>query len=90
MNKYGITIKGSGITRRWVAVSLLTTIVILISASVAVMLALRQNYYSLVRQALEYRISSTMKLLPSSNMPTPERVSAVRCLVEDFDEKNKL
>lgn len=89
MNYNGLTIRGSGITRRWVFVSLLITIAILVVGSAAVLLSMRQSYYSLARQAIEFRISTTMRLMPSTNLTTAERVSAVRSLVEDFDEKSK-
>ena len=86
---YSFTLKGSGITRRWVVVGLLVTIVILIVGSCAVLLSLRQSYYSLVRQALEFRVTSTMKMMPSRSQVMADRVSTLRSLVEDFDEKDK-
>ena len=83
------SIKGSGITRRWVLVGLLLTIVILLVGSCAVLLSLRQSYYSLAQQALEFRITSTLRLMPSRTQSSAERVAALRSLVEDFDEKDK-
>ncbi len=68
---------------------MLMTIVILVIASVAIIFSLRQSYYSSARQALEYRVRSTMSKVPTTMMMPAERISAIRSLVEDFDEKSK-
>lgn len=78
------------ITHRWITSSLLTIILILIVASVAILLSLRSNYYANARQALEYRVRSAMRQLPSSStMTNQERISKLRGMVEDFSEKDK-
>ena len=82
--------KTYGITRRWVTTSLLSTIMILVVASVAILFSLRSNYYANARQALEYRVRSTMRQIPSSStMTNQERVAKMRSMVEDFSEKDK-
>ncbi|MDO4566221.1 MAG: HAMP domain-containing sensor histidine kinase, partial [Oscillospiraceae bacterium] len=89
MNLYGFKLSGSGITKRWIVVSLLLTIVILVVASAAILLSTRQSYYSLARQAIDFRIRSTISQLPSSSLTAADRAAALRGLVEDFGEKEK-
>ncbi|MEG1384407.1 MAG: HAMP domain-containing sensor histidine kinase [Oscillospiraceae bacterium] len=82
--------KSSLITRRWIVVSIMSTLVILLIASAAIIFSLRQSYYSSARQTIEWRVRSTMKLIPtSSSMTNQEKISTLRSLVEDFNEKDK-
>lgn len=79
-----------GITSRWFIGSLLWMIVILIIAELAVIYILRDNYYNSARQALEYRLRSTVSSLPAQGQSTPnERHKAAVGLIENFEEKDK-
>ncbi|MEG1269190.1 MAG: hypothetical protein RSD35_08065, partial [Oscillospiraceae bacterium] len=62
--------KSSLITRRWIVVSIMSTLVILLIASAAIIFSLRQSYYSSARQTIEWRVRSTMKLIPTSSSMT--------------------
>ena len=83
--------KGRGITQRWIATSLLSTIVILAVAAVTIFFSLRSSYYANARQALDYRLRSTMRSVPtaSSGMSEQEKIAKLRGLVQDFSEKDK-
>ena len=50
---------------------------------------MRQNYYNLAEQALEYRLRSMVDMLPSTSLSKRDRYNAVVRLVEDFSEKDK-
>lgn len=81
--------KGSGITRRWIIVGVLTTVLILIIASAAIIISLRQSYYASAKQAIEWRVRSTLRAISSSGESAQEKVTALRRLVEDFGEKDR-
>lgn len=79
--------KGSGITRRWIYIGVLSVVLILIIASVAIVLSLRSSYYSSAQQAIEWRVRSTLRYIPSGN--SQDRIASLHGLVEDFSEKEK-
>ncbi len=79
----------SGITRRWIAVGVLSTAVILVIATAAIIISLRQSYYASARQAIEWRVSSAMRAISASGSSRQDRVSALHSLVEDFAEKDR-
>ncbi len=81
--------KGSGITRRWIIVGVLSTVIILIIASAAIIVSLRQSYYSAAKQAIEWRVRSAMRSISSSGGNRKERISTLHRLVEDFAEKDR-
>ena len=79
----------SGITRRWIIVGVLSTLVIIIVASAAIIVSLRQSYYSSARQAIEWRVRSTMRIISSAGENMQDRISMLHSLVEDFNEKDR-
>ncbi|MEG0833229.1 MAG: ATP-binding protein [Oscillospiraceae bacterium] len=81
--------KKQGITRRWIIVSLLTTIVILAVSSLAIYFSTRQSYYNSARQAISYRIKTSISEIPTATVTPEEKVSAVLGLVSNFNEKDR-
>ena len=79
----------SGITKRWVLTSLMSTILILIVASVAIILSMRSSYLTAARQALENKARLLVSAIPYSSATGDDKVSQTVGLVENFDEKDK-
>lgn len=77
--------KKRGITRQWIAVSLVTTVLILALASVVIVLSMRRTYYDNARQVLEYRLSYTLLSIQDNNT-SDARAAALRDVVENFSE----
>ncbi|MEA5050248.1 MAG: HAMP domain-containing sensor histidine kinase [Oscillospiraceae bacterium] len=79
-----------GITRRWIVVNLLTTVVILLVASVAILISVRNNYNQTAQQILQYKAKYLMNTLPSATTASSsERADAAVGLAEKFEEKDK-
>ncbi len=79
----------SGITRRWVFVNLITTIVILIVASVVIILSMRSSYELAARQDLINKAKILVNSIPMSATTVEERISQAVGLVENFADKDK-
>lgn len=80
--------KRHGITRRWIAVSLITTVLILAVASVVIVLSMRSTYYDNAQQVLEYRLGYTLLSVPAGG--TAEvRAATLRDMVENFSDTEK-
>lgn len=82
-------VSNSGITRRWVFVSLFTTIVILVVASVAIIVSMRSSYQLAARQDLENKSKILVNSIPMTATTIEERVSQAVGLVENFADKDK-
>ena len=80
---------GSTIAQRWLYVTFFPTLVTVFVACFAMFYVTRQNYYSLAEQAIDFRIRSTVSLLPSSSLSRKDRYNGIVGLVEDFSEKDQ-
>ncbi|MEA4911405.1 MAG: ATP-binding protein [Oscillospiraceae bacterium] len=78
------------ITRRWALVSLLSTVVILLVASITIVISVRNNYNLTAQQILQFKAKSLMNTLPAAtSASSTERADAAVGLVEGFAEKDK-
>ena len=81
--------KNGGVIRRWIVVTLLATVVLLIIACTVIFLSQRANYLSLAQQDLAYRARSLVSMVPTSGTTLEERTNALVGLVEDFSMKDR-
>ena len=78
-----------GITERWVYVTLIPTIVTVVVSCIAVFFVFRRTYYYSAEQSIQFRMSSTVSSIPSSDATYSERYMNMVDVVENFSEKDK-
>lgn len=82
--------KHSGsIAQRWLYVTFIPTLITILISCFAMYYITRQNYYSLAEQAIDFRIRSTVSLLPAASLSRRDRYDGIVELVEDFSEKDQ-
>ena len=80
----------SSITKRWVRGSLLTTMMVLVLATVFLVFFVRNSYYSAADNAILSRINSINgTITASSRMSDSERIQMLYRMSEEFTEKDK-
>ena len=77
------------IAERWIYVTFLPTLLTVLVSCFAMRYITQQNYYSMAEQALDFRIRSTISLLPSQSISKRDRYNGMVSLVEDFSEKDQ-
>ncbi len=76
------------IAERWIYVTFIPTLLTVLVACFAMRFITKQNYYSMAEQAIDFRIRSTISLLPSQSISKRDRYDGIVGLVEDFSEKD--
>ena len=80
----------SSITKRWIRGSLLTTMMVLVLATVFLVFFVRNSYYSAADNAILSRINSINgTITASSRMSDSERIQMLYRMSEEFTEKDK-
>ncbi len=79
------------ITRRWLINSFGVILVILAGLVIVGSFTVREYYYSLVRQALESRMTTLSALMDTyANDSSADFTSEIRSMVANFEEKNRM
>jgi len=76
------------IAERWIYVTFIPTLLTVLVSCFAMRYITKQNYYSMAEQAIDFRIRSTISLLPSQSISRRDRYDGIVGLVEDFSEKD--
>ena len=77
------------IAGRWIYVTFLPTLLTVLVSCFAMRYITKQNYYFMAEQAIDFRIRSTISLLPSQSISKRDRYDGMVGLVEDFSEKDQ-
>ena len=77
------------IAERWIYVTFIPTLLTVLVSCFAMRYITKQNYYSMAEQAIDFRIRSTISLLPSQSISKRDRYDGIVGLVEDFSEKDQ-
>ena len=77
------------IAERWIYVTFIPTLLTVLVSCFAMRYITKLNYYSMAEQAIDFRIRSTISLLPSQSISKRDRYDGIVGLVEDFAEKDQ-
>ncbi len=80
---------GAGIAGRWFYVTFLPTLITVLISCFSIRYIVSQNYYAQAEQAVDFRIRSTVSMLPSASLSRRDRYDGLVGLVEDFSEKDQ-
>ena len=81
---------GAGIAGRWFYVTFLPTLITVLISCFSIRYIVSQNFYAQAEQAVDFRIRSTVSMLPSASLSRRDRYDGLVGLVEDFSEKDFL
>ncbi len=80
---------GVGIAGRWFYVTFLPTLLTVLVSCFSIRYLVQQNYLAQAEQAVDFRIRSTVSMLPSASLSRRDRYDGLVELVEDFSEKDQ-